>query len=416
MCQKTPSFAGGRRLLRNLSSPIVRRRRRGASDLLQPGQRVVHAEVLVVARDELDEPTRQLLEDGEVADDVEEALRRAHAADDRLDRDAAFLALGVDLLPFEEVLPGRGDGADLRLGTVREDDEPVRDEDVRDRVAVVGEVVVVGVLEVAVRRLQLDEDERDAVDEAEEVGPALVQVALDPELRDEEEVVVGRVLPVDDGEPLGLPAAVRLANGDRDAVAEQLMHLPVRPRVVESAPVFGDLGDRLVDRVGGASGLSRSSAARSRWIRKTSLRVSRPSVPSAPSVSWYALMWSQPSSPNSSMAASRRRVLGVGTRGDAHAAPPRSAISRSSTLILHQRRDVVRGHGTRQISRPPEGICCLRRGQAETWTFPADEVRWRTAIGGRRKRCSPFARGVRFRSCCPVGVCGFPSSLKAESE
>ena len=91
----------------------------------------------MVARDELDEPAGQLLEDGEVADDVEEALWRAHPSDDRLDRDAAFLALGVDLLPFEEVLPGRGDRPDLRLGTVREDDEPVGDEDVGDRVPVV---------------------------------------------------------------------------------------------------------------------------------------------------------------------------------------------------------------------------------------------------------------------------------------
>ena len=45
------------------------------------------------------------------------------------------------------------------------------------------------------RRLQLDEDERDAIDEAEKVGPTLVQVALDPELGDEEEVVVGRARP-----------------------------------------------------------------------------------------------------------------------------------------------------------------------------------------------------------------------------
>ena len=73
----------------------------------------------------------------------------------------------------------------------------------RDRVAVVAEVVVVGVLQVLVRRLQLDEDQRDAVDEPDEVGAPVVQVGVDPELGDEQEVVVLGVLPVDDGELLG---------------------------------------------------------------------------------------------------------------------------------------------------------------------------------------------------------------------
>ena len=72
----------------------------------------------------------------------------------------------------------------------------------RDRVAVVAEVVVIGVLEVLVRGLQLDEDERDAVDEADEIGAALVEVRVDPELGDEQEIVVLRMLPVDDGELL----------------------------------------------------------------------------------------------------------------------------------------------------------------------------------------------------------------------
>ena len=45
--------------------------------------------------------------------------------------------------------------------------------------------------------LQLDEEQRDAVDEADQVGAALVHLAGDPELRGQEEIVVLRVLPVD---------------------------------------------------------------------------------------------------------------------------------------------------------------------------------------------------------------------------
>jgi len=65
-----------------------------------------------------------------------------------------------------------------------------------------------------VRSLELDEDEGDAVNETDKVRSALVQVGMHPHLRDEEEVIVFGVVPVDDTEPLGLCGAVRLADQD----------------------------------------------------------------------------------------------------------------------------------------------------------------------------------------------------------
>ena len=85
---------------------------------------------------------------------------------------------------------------------------PLGDEQVRDGVSVVAEVLVVRVLQVLVRRLEFDEDERDAVDKPNEVGPAMVEVRVDPELGDEQEVVVLGVLPVDDGKLLGQGGSV----------------------------------------------------------------------------------------------------------------------------------------------------------------------------------------------------------------
>ena len=111
--------------------------RRGVPQLLHPGEGVVDAEVLMVPGQQLDEPAGQLLEGDEVLDDVEQPLLGAHAPDDRLQRDRPLLALGVDLLPLREELPTRGDGPDLRLRAVGEDEEPIRDEQVRDGVAVV---------------------------------------------------------------------------------------------------------------------------------------------------------------------------------------------------------------------------------------------------------------------------------------
>ena len=235
VCQNTPSFP---------------RSSGGASrSSSHAGERVVDAEVLVVAGKQLDQSAWTVLEGDEVLDQVEHTLLRAHAPDHRLQRDDAFLALGVDLLPLREELPARRDRPHLRLSAIREDDEAVGSEDSRDRVAVVAEVVVVGVLEVLVRGLQLDEHERDAVDEPDEISTALVEVRVDPELGDEQEIVVLRMLPVDDGELLWERRPVRLADRHFDAVAEQCVYLGVGPRVVHGGPRLGDLVDRVVDRL-----------------------------------------------------------------------------------------------------------------------------------------------------------------------
>ena len=70
------------------------------------------------------------------------------------------------------------------------------------------------------RSFQLDEDERKPVDEAEEVSAPLVEIAFDPELRYEQELVVLGVLPIDDIQPLHRLAAIGLTDGDGHAVSE----------------------------------------------------------------------------------------------------------------------------------------------------------------------------------------------------
>src|ERR1700722_422049 len=79
---------------------------------------IVNTEVLVVARKQLDEPAGAILVDDKVLKQVEQPLLGAHATDDGLQRHDALFPLRVDLLPFGEVLPARGDCADLRVNTV----------------------------------------------------------------------------------------------------------------------------------------------------------------------------------------------------------------------------------------------------------------------------------------------------------
>src|SRR5690606_22134367 len=103
------------------------------ADLAEPTDGGVHAEVLVGTSQQLHQTPGPLLERSEVLDQVEQLSRLASAAEHRLQRHDPWLGLVVDLLPLGEVLPARGHRADLRLLAVREDDEPVGPEHLRDR-------------------------------------------------------------------------------------------------------------------------------------------------------------------------------------------------------------------------------------------------------------------------------------------
>ena len=52
----------------------------------------------------------------------------------------------------------------------------------RDGVSVVAQVLVVGVFQIAVRFLQLDEQQRYPVNESDQVGAPPIQIGVDPEL------------------------------------------------------------------------------------------------------------------------------------------------------------------------------------------------------------------------------------------
>ena len=73
-------------------------------------------------------------------------------------------------------------GSDSGLRAVRQDNEAVVPEDLRDGVLVVGEVLFEGQLQLSVGRLQFNKDQRNPVDEAHEVSPLLAVVAADPKL------------------------------------------------------------------------------------------------------------------------------------------------------------------------------------------------------------------------------------------
>ena len=186
-------------------------------------------------RDLLDEAELALLEGDEILDEVEEPRRPARALDQRVEADDARFLLVVDPLPLVEKFERRIGRAKDGFEPVRQDHEGVRREDMRDRRAIVGEIAVIGVGHRLVARLQLDEQQRQAVDEADEIGALGVKFAGEPDLRGKEKIVRVRVLPVDHANDLGLALAVLAADLHGDALAQKVMDLGIRANSVDCA-------------------------------------------------------------------------------------------------------------------------------------------------------------------------------------
>jgi len=172
--------------------------------------RPVDPEDLLVAREHLaHRPGLARVEEDEVLHDVEQAILREHAVEQHLGLDAALLVLVV-ALPLGEVLPRAREGAVAGPVPVAHHQERVVVKRVGDHllVHVVPEVAaeargrapVEARAEVLVHGLELDEHEREPVDEAQQIGAAVVvrrAHSLDLKLTHGDEAVVRRRAKVD---------------------------------------------------------------------------------------------------------------------------------------------------------------------------------------------------------------------------
>ena len=183
---------------------------------------------LVVPGDLLGEGFAVVLEDDEGADEVEEAPGVEDALDGDVEGGGREQLVAVDRLPGGEALAGGGEGADLGLGAVGDDQQLAEVEEAGD-LGLVGLELLPGGVDGGLgvlRVLKLEEGEREAADEEDDVGPALDVGAAnaldDGELVDREPVVVGGVVEVDQVDQL----AARLAvphHVDGDALDEELV-------------------------------------------------------------------------------------------------------------------------------------------------------------------------------------------------
>ena len=190
-----------------------------------------HRVELVVAGDLLDQAA-VILEQHEEAQVVQQVGRCQHAAHKGLqlvERAERVDRVAVDRAPGHEALGVGRQRAQQRVGAVGDHQHLVVLEGVGD-LFLVGLDLVKGLPDVGVRVgrvLQLDQHQRQAVDEQDDVGPARVVRAGDAELVDRQPLVARRRGPIDELDEIAPRFAVALVL-HRHAGDQQPMELPVR--------------------------------------------------------------------------------------------------------------------------------------------------------------------------------------------
>ena len=207
--------------------------------------RTVHAQELVVAGHDLDGALARVIEQDEVLEQIQEIALVAQALEQGFHVHRAGFGL-FQPLPVVEMLVLAAQRAHLGLAAVGQQQEGVVVEQMRDGVLVVLEVLVVGLAQVLVDVLAFDEQQRDAVDEADDVRSPAVQIALDPQLAHGQEVVVVRRIEVEHAQAARIHAAVVLAEGDLHAVTQQPVFVAVGGHAALARADLHDLAERIL--------------------------------------------------------------------------------------------------------------------------------------------------------------------------
>src|SRR5262249_25410922 len=137
----------------------------------------------------------------EAFDNIKQALFIQHAVQQGLGIQAGFILLRI-ALPLDKMFPLARDRAVAGLVTVAYYKKSIVIESVRNAVLahVVGEIVVKSGADVAVNGFQFDKDQRQAVDQADEVSTAIVMrhaQTLDAQFANGKEAVIPQIFEVD---------------------------------------------------------------------------------------------------------------------------------------------------------------------------------------------------------------------------
>ena len=186
--------------------------------------RLIHTEILMIPCENLSRLSVGMIIKDEVFIQIKEVLFLADTAQHGGKSHAALIILG-QAFPLVEEFILTAQRTDLGLHTVGEHEERIIVEQERDRVLIIGVVLRICVLDIYIIPLQLDEKEWQAVDKTNDISAPPIQITMNLHLLHGKEVVVVRIVEIDDQSLFlcGLPA--RLFYLDWNSIADQVILL-----------------------------------------------------------------------------------------------------------------------------------------------------------------------------------------------
>ena len=209
----------------------------------------VDAEILMILGEDFDHLAMRVVEEYEIFDNIQKSRRLTDTTDHRFEIRLHGLVLAGYFLPLCKVLESARDRAYLALDTIADDDTRIVPKNLRYRVTIVAEIVVVRIVDALGRDLELDEEERDAIDEADDIRSSFVEVAEYGHLRHDQEVIIRRGVPVDDPHRPHIGSAIIIRDGDLHAIAEQGVDFTIRIDEAAGGAIRSDRVDRTVESV-----------------------------------------------------------------------------------------------------------------------------------------------------------------------
>ena len=186
----------------------------------------VYSQVLVVLGDDLGLFASRIVKGDEVFKQVHKIALIADAFKHGLHAHNTGVAFG-EAFPLVEVFKFTGHGAQFGLGPVSQDYEGVMAEQMRDGVLVIGQVLLIGGLDILVDVLALDKKQRDSVYKADDVCAAAVEITAHPKLAHTEEIILFRLIKVKNTQGFGFMFAGGVAERYLNAGFKEVVFFPV---------------------------------------------------------------------------------------------------------------------------------------------------------------------------------------------
>ena len=211
---------------------------------------IIDAQVLVVHRHQFLQTVFAFRVKDEVFDNIQQAGFITHPAQHGVERDDTFLAFGIDALPLVEMFPFSAQAAQAGGFAVGENDQGVVPEKLGDGIFVIAQIVLVGVFELLMAGFEFDENQGQAVDKPQQVGAPGVDITRDPQLRNQQKIVLKGPLPVDHPHRFFAGKALLVLEFDSDTLFDLAINFLVGGHRRQDGTIAQDFINRQIDSGG----------------------------------------------------------------------------------------------------------------------------------------------------------------------